>query len=353
MALYYYSRFVQMAYRKDGELVTLLQAAAALFGIRPNQITAVRRAFRVVSDQGAFALKESRQNTAGILFIHAAKEHLYKQGMKNIDRYVLTPTEAPYVEIQGRLFVMSPWVESREAVYDSPRDIMPAARFLAKLHRNAKGFIPPFSTERTWWGLWTRLWQERLDKLKQYKNTAEGQIPPSRFDRRFLRHIDQHWEQGIQALDILAKSEYEKITTEYQRTGSICHHDYSERNVLFTSSGDIHLVDFDYCICDLPVHDLVNFSRRMAKFTNYDSNMACLALTTYLDENPLSKEHMQLFVPLWLWPQKFWEVAHQYYGEKRTRSRGTYFDRLRRRCRTRDKERRLLDNIVRVFQLSC
>ena len=112
--------------------------------------------------------------------------------------------------------------------------------------------------------------------------------------------------------------------------------------MLFTPEGGIHLVDFDYCICDLPIHDLVNFLRRVAKFTDYDEDVICLAFRAYLERNPLPLEELQLFAP-WLWPQKFWETAHQYYGEARRRPRKTYADRLRRRCRTRKQERHLLE----------
>ena len=332
--------------------MTLEVAAAARFGITPSKVTAVRRVFRIVSDKGTFALKESRQTKTDILFVHAAKEHLCKQGMTNLDRYVLTPDAAPYADLEGRLFVMSPWVDSREAHYDSPSDVVQAAMCLAKLHQSGRSFEPPVAPKRILWGAWPSLWQERLEMLKQYKEKAEEQVTPHRFDGQFLRYIDDHLEQGQEALNILAKSQYEKITTHYQEASGICHHDYSERNVLFTPSGGIHLVDFDYCISDLPVHDLVNFLRRVAKFTGYSDAMACRALTAYLDSNPLPKEELQLFIPLWLWPQKFWEVAYQYYGENRTRPRRKYLDRLRRRCRNRNRERRLLEGVVSTLHLS-
>ena len=340
-----------MYLRKDGELVTLEVAAVLRFGIEPKGITAVRRAFRVVSDQGVFALKESRQSEADILFIHAAKEYLYKQGIKNIDRYVLDPEERPYIEIEGRFFVMSPWVESREALYDSTADVTAAAAQLAELHQRAQGFEPPPVSRRILWGLWPDLWKRRLEMLQEYRQKAEEEDSPSRFARRFLRHIDQYEEQGREALELLSHSDYEEVCSRYRETRSICHHDYSERNVLFTPEGGIHLVDFDYCICDLPIHDLVNFLRRVAKFTDYDANVVCLALTAYLERNPLPLEELQLFVPLWLWPQKFWDVAHQYYGETRTRPRKKYADRLRRRCRTRKQERELLEQVTRAFKL--
>ncbi|NLA57649.1 MAG: CotS family spore coat protein [Firmicutes bacterium] len=331
--------------------MTVEMAAALRFGIKPKEITAVRRAFRVVSDQGIFALKESRQREADIQFIHAAKEHLYKQGMKNIDRYVLDEEGRPYIDIEGRFFVMSPWVESREAHYESTADVAAAAAQLAKLHQRAQGFEPPPVSERILWSTWPQLWQRRLDLLEKYRQIAEEESSLSRFARRFLRHIDRYHEQGREALELLSQCNYEQVCSRYREVGSICHHDYSERNVLFTPEGSIHLVDFDYCICDLPIHDLVNFLRRVAKFTDYDGDVVCLALATYLDRNPLPLEELQLFVPLWLWPQKFWEVAHQYYGETRTRPRNKYADRLRRRCRTRKQERRLLEQVARTFKL--
>lgn len=332
--------------------MTLEQMAAHQFGISPNKITAVRRAFKVISSKGTFALKKSRQEKEDIYFIHAVKEHLYQQDMTNIDGYVLTPDKAPYVEVEGHLFVMSPWVDSREADYDALTDVIPAATCLALLHQSARGFVPPEVPERIWWGIWPSLWHQRLEQLQQFKASAQAKMTPGRFDRRFLRYVDRHWEQGREALELLDRSEYNKITTQYQVIGSICHHDYSERNVLFTPTHTVHLVDFDYCICDLPIHDLVNFLRRVAKFSNYSGDVASRALAAYLDKNPLSKEELQVFVPLWLWPQKFWEVVYQYYGEERTRPRGKYCDRLRRRCHTREKERRLLEHITRAFQLS-
>ncbi len=332
--------------------MTIELAAANQFGIDARKITAVRRAFRVASDQGTFALKESRQTEADILFIHAAKEYLYEQGMINLDRYVLTPQGSPYVDIRGRLFVMSPWVESREAHYESLVDGVPAALCLARLHQKAKGFAPPLVTERTFWGTWPSSWQERLVKLQQYKTMAEQQTPGNRFGHRFLRHVDTYLAQGREALALLDNTQYKTISADYEAKGSVCHHDYSERNVLFTRDGGIHLVDFDYCICDLPVHDLVNFLRRVAKFTNYSGEMLRRILAAYLEENPLPKEELQLFVPLWLWPQKFWEVVHQYYGEGRTRPRRKYSDRLQRRCRTKHKERSLLEQIAKDFGLS-
>ncbi|HHV92971.1 MAG TPA: CotS family spore coat protein [Firmicutes bacterium] len=326
-------------------------AAALRFGIEPKGITAVRRAFKVVSDQGIFALKESRQKEADILFIHAAKEHLYGQGLKNLDRYILDAEERPYVEIEGRFFVMSPWVESREASYSSTADVTAAAAQLAELHQRARGFEPPSVSARILWGSWPDLWKERLGLLEKYRRMAEEEASSSPFARRFLRYIDRYQEQGREALELLYNTDYEQVCSRYREAGSLCHHDYSERNVLFTPEGGIHLVDFDYCICDLPIHDLVNFLRRVAKFTEYDEDIVCLALSAYLERNPLPLGELQLFIPLWLWPQKFWEVAHQYYGETRTRPRKKYADRLRRRCRTRKQERQLLEQVIKTFKL--
>ena len=332
--------------------MTVEQAASTQFGVNPKKIIPVRRAYKVIGEQGTFALKESRQNEADILFIHAAKEYLHEQGMPNLDRYVLTNEGSPYADISGRLFVMSPWVESREARYDSLADGIPAAKCLAELHQKARGFAPPIDTERILWGAWPIIWQEQLMRLQQYKTMAEKQTAPSRFDIRFLRHVDGCMAQGREALTMLANTQYRNISDQYQIRGGICHHDYSERNVLFTTDGNIHLVDFDYCICDLPIHDVVNFLRRIAKFSDYDGGHAHQILIAYLEKNPLTKEELQLFVPLWLWPRKVWEVVHQYYGEGRTRPRRKYTDRLQHRCRVRSKEYRLLNHLIKIPELT-
>ncbi|NLK08503.1 MAG: CotS family spore coat protein [Firmicutes bacterium] len=327
-------------------------AAAKQFGINPIKTTQVRRAFKVQGEEGVFAIKESRQTEADILFIHAAKEYLYQQNMTNLDRYVLTPEGSPYADVSGRLFVVSPWVESREADYGSLKDGTAAASCLARLHKKSCGFTSELSEERNLWGLWPSMWQERLVRMDHYKTIAAGQSVKNSFDRRFLRNIDEYTAQGQEALKLLETTQYRGISAVYAKRGGICHHDYSERNVLFTPKGTIHLVDFDYCISDIPVHDLVNFLRRTAKYNNYNAKATQQILETYLEENPLSKPELALFVPLWLWPQKFWEVVHQFYGENRRRPRSRYTNRLKRRCRLKNKELRLLEEIVRSFALS-
>lgn len=325
--------------------------ALAQFGVTPRRITAIRRVYKVETSEGTFALKRSRQTQEELLFIHAAKEYLYQQGMDNISRYRLSRNGRPYAQVGESLYVLSPWTESREGDYTSLHDLIPAARNLARLHRSSRGFIPPAVSDRIKWGTWPHAWEKRLQELREDKDTARTRSPQTPFDRRFLNHVDHYYRQGQEALRLLQHSHYEELCNRYRTINNLCHHDYSERNVLFTKAGAIHIVDFDYCICDLPIHDVVNFLRRVVKFTHHSVRIACQVLNAYLSENPLTPEELQLFVPLWCWPQKFWEVAHQYYQEQRVRPARKYYNRLCRRSRGKKRERYFLQSIIRAYNL--
>lgn len=261
-----------------------------------------------------------------ILFIHGAKEHLYNNGFKNLDRYLCTVDGEPYINFDESYYTVTDFIEGSECNFDSRTEIIGASRLLASLHKASRGFVPPEgSLPRDELGKLPVYFAKRLDELKKLKKVAKK--GRSKFDYLFLDYVDYFYNLGESTIMSIPEPVYYNLVASAQREGMFCHHDFTHHNII-CSENRMSIINFDFCCFELKIYDIANFLRRKMRKCSWDIGEAKVIVDEYRTIEPISSDEFFIMRLIMQFPQKFWRVVNKYYNSKRSWSEKIFVSKL-------------------------
>jgi CotS family spore coat protein len=220
------------------------------------------------------------------------------------------------VECGGLRYTVMNWVEGRELDYGRAGDLETAAALIARLHRATAGFRPESAPKgRIAHGTWLERFRGRLDQLSAFVDEVRGRRTLDSFDQLFLSLAPGGIRAGGEALAVLASSEYRRVAEEARDRGAFCHHDTAHHNFLTGPSGT-WIIDFDYLLCDTPLHDVGSLMRRGLKARGWGAGAARAVLSAYAAEGDLPRGWARILRGFLRWPQELWRLSTQRYVEE-------------------------------------
>ncbi|MFZ5968776.1 MAG: CotS family spore coat protein [Bacillota bacterium] len=298
------------------------------FGVKVKKMIPLKTVFLVEGHNGVYCLKKLPYREEKLLFLHGVKEHLEQKGFHRIDKYVLSKTR-PYVKERKDIFIMTRWILGRECDFSNPLDIYEAAKTLAAFHLAAEGFTPPEGSRiRSDMGTWVKTYSERCADLMVIKNLVKMKAVKNAADMVYLRNVDMLYQMGVSAVKMLQGNGYFEQVEEESTAGCLCHHDYTDHNIIVDHNGHQHMIDFDYCKYELRCYDLAHFIMRNMKKFFWDFDMAMEILEVYDRIRPVSDRELKLMGSLFQFPQGFWRMSTRYYYEKYDWKEGDILERI-------------------------
>ncbi len=306
------------------------------FGLELKSLQSIRKVWRIKTNAGYKYLKKSRLNPRELEFIFEALEYLYAQSFPGMLRMDLSKAGTPFVEVQGESYIMTDWVFSRETDFGILMDLRQAARFLAEFHLKSQGFSPLVNLpSRTAWLNWPLKMAIRLHQLEHFRELARAEAEDSAFSRLYLSYYDYYRSQGEVAYQALLHSPYHEVAAFAAASRSFCHHDFSGRNLLQTFDNRLVLIDFEYSLLDLRIHDLINLVVRNLKHSHWNLDLCRFIMHEYHQVAPLTMEECEVMRILLVWPHDFWQVGLQYYYEKLPWSKERFLNKLEGKIKDR------------------
>lgn len=297
-----------------------------LYGFDIEKIYPYRDFFIVESSCGRKILRQSNLSPERILFVHSAKEHLYKNDFRNLDRFVCTTEGNPSSLLNGNIYTLYDAIEGRECDFDKKDDVARASTTLAMLHNASKGYIPPKECMiRDDLGKLPKYFSKRLEEMKRVKKIAQRE--KGRFDYLVLEYIDYFYNLGEDALKRLNNSGYSDIVKKSRRDGGFCHHDFTHCNIICDGS-KTSVINFNYCSLELKIYDIANLIRRKMRKCDWKTNEAINIIEAYTSIEPISKEEFFLLLIILQFPQKFWRIINKYYNSRRTWREKNFFSKF-------------------------
>ncbi|TYQ14804.1 UNVERIFIED_CONTAM: spore coat protein I [Acetivibrio alkalicellulosi] len=289
---------------------------SSIYGLKINNVYSYKHYHVIEESTGKKVLKSMNISPERVLFIHGAKEHLYKNNFKNLDRYLCTIEGKPYSIIDGTVYTVAYMANGRECDFDLKEDVIRATKSLALLHRASKGYIPPSSSlGKNDLGNLTRYFGKRLDEIKRAKKIAQRE--KGKFDYLLLEYIDYFFDLGEDALNKIYKSEYFNLVDKAKIERNFCHHDFSYSNII--CDGDkTFIINFDYCTYELKIYDVANLLRRKMRKCSWNINEAMAIIDAYVSVEPITHDEFEVLKIMLQFPHKFWRVINKYYNSKRT-----------------------------------
>ncbi|HOP74980.1 MAG TPA: CotS family spore coat protein [Bacillota bacterium] len=298
-------------------------ALMSRWGLTAFRWEKIKDVFRVETDNGTKNLKISPFNPERLAFVHGAVQHLILRGFTRMVPLIPTLSGDTYVSSHGYAFSLFDWIEGRQADFSYPEELKESTRALAEFHQCSAGFTPPpGSNMRDLLGKCLRHFEERYQNLVDFKKQARH-IQHDEFARLYLENVDFFLPMAETAIVKLKASNYTQLVQQAKFNQTFCHGDPAARNFILTPQGNIFMIDFDSTRLDLPIMDLIKFTRRVMKKHDWNFETARLIIDAYQEVIPLSPEELDVMRATFYFPQKFWRMSirhfhrHNHYSPER------------------------------------
>lgn len=298
-------------------------------GVKVKQIIPVRSVYRIATDKGFFCLKKLRFPKEDMDFIFEAVEHLEKKGFEYTFNLIKQQNGDNFACFNGEQYFLTQWIDGRECDFLNPMDLEAAIEVLASMHKAAEGYKPSSCPKgRCYFGKWSENFAGRVAEMKLIKESVLAKSEKNDIDNIYLDYVDMCIKDGEEAILLLNETDYKSISEDASARGSFIHHDFAHHNILHTFDGRTYIVDFDYSIMDIRIHDVGSLILRNMKRSNWDIDKALNILESYDRRNPVTVGELKILAPFFLFPQDFWMISRQYYIERKAWDEEDYVDKM-------------------------
>lgn len=314
------------------------------FDFLVEDVIPIRSVYLLKTDKGMKVLKKVMYGIDELNFIYESLCYIRKT-YSNIVNFRLSSDENPYVKDETGLYVVLDIIDGRECVFENPVDLKNTSIHLAKLHRAGEN-IETFHEKRFKAGRILEKYEDALTNLKKFKDIASMHVNKRDFDKLYLSYADYYIACVYSAIEAIKKSQYIK----YSRNKYVlCHHDLAHHNIIIDENNDVHFLDFDYSLIDLPMHDLSNITVKAIKQNRWDIDISRTILKHYSEEKLLSKEEKDILYGYLAFPKDFYEISINYYLRNRDWEAEEFLEKLKRKAEYKDDREKFLDNYKLCF----
>jgi spore coat protein I len=200
--------------------------------------------------------------------------------------------------------VLYDWIDGKNPSFSSGHDLQKAVEALARFHQASIGFVPAIPCRvSSNWGKWTNQYHTIVKQCDQWKHSRHF----ASLSHADQRHIKEIIDNGERAKILLSRSNYADWTQKKKK--SICHLDFSERNIVVTKNKCV-ILDTDRAAYDLPIRDLrIVIHQEMQKKETWDTNLFHKMISWYTRKNPLTDGQLKLLYIDCFFPHELYETV--------------------------------------------
>ncbi len=287
------------------------------FSLNILEIEKIKNVYKIRTEDSVYCLKVIGYTLGHFLFILAAIKHLQENGFKNIPEIIVTADKEEYIASGSKYAYLTKWVNGRECNYDNPIEIDIAAEKLAELHLCSQGFaVSKIMEPRIGWFKWIDTFRTRKSEILDFKKRICSKWVKTDFDRLYEEVLEDEYERAESAVKNLAESRYFERMKEEICSQGFCHHDFAHHNILIGCGDEVNVIDFDYCILDIHLHDLASLLIRRMKNGKWSLDDALSIIGKYSSINYIEQDDLPIMAAFIEFPQEFWQLGIQYYWEK-------------------------------------
>ena len=297
-----------------------------------NTVEKVKNSYKIVGINGkGYCLKIVKYEFAHFYFIYSAMKHLQKNSFLDIPEFISDKYGREYGKLEDKYVYLTEWIPSRVSNYDNPIELSLVATELAKLHKSSRGFIVNNKMKpRIGWFSWENVFDTRKNEMLDFKDRISRKFYKSDFDLLYLENIEKEIIRAEKSIDGLRRNNYFNVMEREVFKGGFCHHDYAHHNILVDVSGNLNIIDFDYCILDTHLHDLSSLLIRSMKDGKWDSRKADLIFYSYEKKVEVENDEIPIMREFMRFPQTFWQIGIQAYWEMQPWGNEVFVNKLKK-----------------------
>ena len=204
------------------------------------------------------------------------------------------------------------WFEGRECDTRSENDILKSIRTLAQIHK-----IMQLPVEMDYAG--RNLQEEYIrhnQEMKKIRRFIRKKGAVNSFEKDYLKSVEWFLQKGEEAAAMLETTDYKNLRQQSLQSGSICHGEYNQHNVLLCKN-QAAVTNFGHFSFDVQISDLYCFMRKILEKYNWDVFLARRMLEQYDKIRPISSEEWENLQIRFTYPEKYWKLANYYFSHNK------------------------------------
>ena len=230
------------------------------------------------------------------------------------------------------------WFEGRECDTKSENDILKSVRILAEIHKKMQLPLEKDYAGRNLKDEYIRHNQE-LRKIRRFIRKKGAANP---FEKDYLQSVEWFLEKGEEAVSMLETTDYDSLRDRALSEGCVCHGEFNQHNVLILGR-NAAVTNFGHWSFDVQMADLYRFMRKILEKYSWDPRMAEKMLSSYSAVRPISESEWQNLKVRFLYPEKYWKLANNYYTRNKVVISGKNVEKLRIMIRQKEQWERFPD----------
>jgi len=289
----------------------------------------VRSAYKIITNSGNFCLKRMKHGRNKVKNGCILTEELRLNKFINTAQYFRTKDGAFSVSYKKNIFYLTEWLEGVESNLTNIDEAVNCTKLLAQFHNSSNKIDHSKINVPNNLKNWPKIFLSNLNDLEKFKKIIINKRIKNEFDLLFLENIDNFYNRGMAAINMLNKSEYYKFSKVASEKKIICHNSFYYQNII-KRNGEYFIIDLDSIMIDLQISDLGKFIRRLMFKKTYGWNFAFAKalIDAYNSTNKLSKEDLEIMLALIIFPHKFWKLGKKRYIKQKNWSETKYLHKL-------------------------
>ncbi len=262
------------------------------YGMKIWATLPMRSVVGLATDHGRFICKRYGKKQ-GLSFerikaLVALKDQLALRGL--CPSYARTRMGSGYVEFDGDVLTLEPWIAGKHADFSVRADRMRAVQAVARLHHAQIDVPMRFQNGQS-------LIQKFLFRLRKATEVVEsGELMGLSY-----KEWEVYRDHAEHVLRNLPQEELRLLTKKHRSKGVLCHRDLAPHNILVQAGTPAVLIDFDLAGSDSPLYDLHQIFDHMIYRTG-SLNWVDETLYAYLLIHPLALQEQKLLRQLLEFP---------------------------------------------------
>lgn len=258
----------------------------------------------------------------------AGKAYLIGELLKKSDQCTLIPRLIPaqngfnYRWKKGNRYLVTEKLPGREADYFQIEDLQAAIQSMAFFHRFSQSVIQEKPLKWNLIRFFPRVqWPEYFREMSICREIAIR--TGDDWSCQYLKVWYFYHRQAYAAIREI--TDLKTISDEV-----ICYHDWAYHNLII-DKGIARLVDFDYMMIDLPVHDKINLIRRYLHINHWSTEALLKILWNFDRFYGWKSGEIKLLRIFLMFPYDYWILGRQYFIEKQPWSKKYFQDQWQRK----------------------
>ncbi|MGV8984181.1 CotS family spore coat protein [Clostridium sp.] len=290
-----------------------------------------RNVYMIITSRGKFCLKKMKHGRNKIKNGCILSEELLSNNFINCAKYFRTKDGAFSVGYKKNIFYLTEWLEGEKCDLTNIDEAVSCTNLLAQFHNKSNKIDHKKLHIHINLKNWPKIFTGNLNYLEKFKRIIISKRIKNEFDELYLENIDNFYNRGLSAINMLNKSTYNELSKVANDDKTICHNSFYYQNII-KREGSYFISDFDSIMIDLQISDLGKFIRRLMFKKNYGWNFdfAKKIIDAYNSINRLSKEELEIMFALIIFPSKFWKLGQRRYMKQKKWSETKYLHKLNR-----------------------